>query len=169
MKNASILITAIAIAFVVSCKKEEVQLQVRKNSTKGETNYARVSSQQQRSVKGIESAIPALHDSTIFRVLLVEFRSKAEASLFAHNGNINLIYQSDELLPNEQPFISVIDAIPTDGMTAVWRKVLIDFNRDFVPHQFYSDEEILAAATGPDAEITLIFTNEIYRGPVLKE
>lgn len=116
---------------------------------------------------GISSAIPAYYDAKIFKILFVEFSSQAEASLIAHNNSINFIYQSDNGLPNNQPFISVIDAIPGDGMNPVWREVQIVFNAGFTPHQFFSDDEVLGAAAGPHPEITLQMTNEVYWCPVI--
>jgi hypothetical protein len=47
----------------------------------------------------------------------------------------------------------------------LWLQVLIVFNEGFTPHQFFSDEEILAAAAG--AEITLVVTDEVYRCSVV--
>ncbi len=46
------------------------------------------------------------------------------------------------------------------------------FNEGFTPHQFFSDDEVLAAAAGANPEITLVDTGEVYRcsvvGPKLR-
>jgi hypothetical protein len=116
---------------------------------------------------GIASAIPAYYDSTLFKIIFVEFSPKAEATLLAKNSSINFIYQSDPGLPDNQPFISVIDAIPGDGMNPVWEEVQIAFNSGFTPRQLFSDNEVLAAAAGPNPEITLTMTGEVYYCPVI--
>src|SRR5205823_596997 len=115
--------------------------------------------------KGISTAIPAYYDSVIFTILFSEFSANAEANLIAHNPNLNFIYQSDPGLPGGEPFISVIDAIPGDGMNPVWREVQITFNAGFTPHQLYRDDEVLAAAAS--GEITLDTTDEVYWCPVI--
>ncbi len=90
----------------------------------------------------------------------------AEGSLLATNPSINTIYASNDL-DEEQDFIPVIDAIQGDGFNPLWQQVLIVFNRGFTPHQFVSDEQVLAAAAGPDPEITLDVTDEVYRCSVV--
>jgi hypothetical protein len=40
-------------------------------------------------------------------------------------------------------------------------------NAGFTPHQFTSDEEVLAAAAGPNPEITIVETDEVYRCSVV--
>jgi hypothetical protein len=70
-------------------------------------------------------------------------------------------------LDEEQEFIAVIDAIQGDGFNPLWLQVLIVFNEGFTPHQFLADDEILAAAEGPNPEITLVDTGEVYRCAVV--
>ena len=50
----------------------------------------------------------------------------------------------------------MIDAIQGDGFNPLWHQNLIVFNQGFTPHQFTSDEEVLAAAAGPNPEITIV-------------
>src|SRR5689334_6672257 len=80
---------------------------------------------------GIGSAIPAYYDSVIFKIIFVEFPSSSEATLIAKNRSLNNIYQSDPGLPGGAPFISVIDAVPGDGMNPVWREIQITFNAGY--------------------------------------
>jgi hypothetical protein len=54
-----------------------------------------------------------------------------------------------------------------DGFNPLWRQNLIVFNEGFTPHQFFSDEEIEAAAAGANPEITLVETDEVYRCAVV--
>ena len=90
----------------------------------------------------------------------------ASASKISHNGSINEIYASNDL-DDEQDFVPVIDAIQGDGFNPLWRQNLIVFNEGFTPHQFTSDEDVLAAAGGPNPEITLVVTDEVYRCSVV--
>ena len=118
-----------------------------------------------RSLNGSASEIQAYYDHELFTIQFVEFSAAAEKSLLAHNGSLNFIYQSDPGLPENQPFISVIDAIPTDGFNPIWEEVQITFTDDNTPRQLFSDDEIAAAVQS--GEITLTFTGEVYWCPVV--
>ena len=62
----------------------------------------------------------------------------------------------------------MIDAIQGEGFNPLWRQNLITFNQGFTPHQFTSEDEVLAAAEGPNPEITMIVpTDEVYRCSVV--
>ena len=58
-------------------------------------------------------------------------------------------------------------AIQGDGFNPLWLQVLIVFNPGFTPHQFFSDTEVEAAASGDNPEITLVVTDEVYRCAVV--
>ncbi len=120
---------------------------------------------QAASIEGTASEIPAYYDHELFTIQFVEFSSTAETTLVTDNGSLNFIYQSDPGLPGGQPFISVIDAVPTDGFNPVWEEVQITFTPGNVPRQLYSDDEVLAAAAA--GEITLQFTGEVYWCPIV--
>jgi hypothetical protein len=111
---------------------------------------------------------PAFYDDELFTVNMKELSASAAASLIAHNASINEIYATNDL-DDPQDFFSVIDAIPGDGFNPLWRQILIVFNPGFTPHQFTSDDEVEAAAAGPNPEITLIETDEIYRCSVVSK
>ena len=57
----------------------------------------------------------------------------------------------------------MIDAIQGEGFNPLWHQVLIVFNAGVTPHQFTSEDEVLAAAAGAHPEITLVQTDEVYR------
>jgi hypothetical protein len=160
MKKVATII-AIAALFATSCSKTGSQIQP------GSPSNSTLSALEANSSRGIGSAIPAYYDGNLLRIIFVEFSSTAEATLIAHNTGLNFIYQSDPGLPNNQPFISVIDAIPGDGMNPIWEEVQIKFNTGFTPHQFFRDDDILAAASGPNPEITLDPTGEVYWCPIV--
>jgi len=90
------------------------------------------------------------------------FEVPSSETLLDHNKSINTIYASNDL-DEEQDFLSVIDAIQGEGMNPLWHQVLIVFNHGFTPHQFTSEDDVLAAAAGANPEITLVPTDEIYR------
>src|SRR6059036_2382984 len=117
------------------------------------------------STSGSASAIPAYYDHNLFKIQFVEFSPAAERSLIQHNTGLNFIYQSDPGLPGGQPFISVIDAIPTDGFNPIWEEVQITFLDGHTPRQLFSDDEIGAAVES--GEIKLDFTGEVYWCPVV--
>jgi hypothetical protein len=95
------------------------------------------------------------------------FEVPASDPLIERNSSINIIFASDDL-DEEQEFVPVIDAIQGDGFNPLWLQVLIEFNTGFTPHQFFSDVEVEAAAEGPNPEITLIVTDEVYRCAVVR-
>jgi hypothetical protein len=113
---------------------------------------------------GAAGQMPAYYDGELFTVNMKEM--PASDALIAHNPSINVIYASNDL-DEEQDFIPVIDAIQGDGFNPLWLQVLIVFNDGFTPHQFTSDEDVLAAAAGDDPEITLVVTDEVYRCSVV--
>ena len=116
------------------------------------------------SPNGIAGSMPAYYDHTIFTINFFQL-SRAQATLLAKNNQQNVIYQSDPGLPGGQPFISVIDAIPADGMNPLWAEVQIAFASGHTPRQLFSDDEIAAAVAS--GEITLTPTNEMYRCSVI--
>jgi hypothetical protein len=118
------------------------------------------------STNGAAGQMPAFYDGKSFTVNMKEMPETASASLIGPNPSINTIYASNDL-DEEQEFTPVIDAIQGDGFNPLWRQVLIVFNEGFTPHQFVSDEEIQAAAAGPNPEITLVVTDEVYRCSVV--
>jgi hypothetical protein len=87
------------------------------------------------------------------------FEVPSEA-LLENNPAINTIYASNDL-DEDQDFLSVIDSIQGEGFNPLWHQVLIVFNQGFAPHQFVSEDDILAAASA--GEITLVSTDEVYR------
>jgi hypothetical protein len=90
------------------------------------------------------------------------FEVPSSEALLEHNRSTNTIYASNDL-DDEQDFLSVIDAIQGEGFNPLWHQVLIVFNQGFTPHQFFSEDEVLAAAAGPNPEIRLDSTDEVYR------
>lgn len=109
--------------------------------------------------------MPAYYDHQLFTINFKEFPAGSEATLISRNGQLNNIYQSDPGLPGGKPFISVIDAIPGDGMNPLWLEVQIAFTPGHTPRQLFSDDEINAAAAS--GEITLSPTSELYRCSVV--
>jgi len=111
---------------------------------------------------GHAGQMPAFYDGELFTVNMKEMPHEGPT----HNPNLNTIYASNDL-DEEQDFIPVIDAIQGDGFNPLWNQVLIVFNLGFTPHQFFSDDEVLDAADGPNPEITLVETDEVYRCSVV--
>jgi hypothetical protein len=118
------------------------------------------------SKNGAAGQMPAFYDGELFTVNMKEMPDDASEALIDNNSSINQIYASNDL-DEEQDFIPVIDAIQGDGFNPLWQQNLIVFNAGFTPHQFFSDEEVLAAAAGPNPEITIVVTDEVYRCSVV--
>ena len=110
--------------------------------------------------------MPAYYEGELFTVNMKEQSETANASIIGKNQNLNEIYASNDL-DEEQDFIPVINAIQGEGFNPLWHQILIVFNEGFTPHQFVSEDEIEAAAAGPNPAITLIETDEVYRCSVV--
>ncbi len=158
MKAQSILVMA-ALA-ISSCSKTSLT-EPQSQSIESNTKVTMASSE-----NGRESARPVYYDGKLVTVNMVELSDDAAAKIIASNTSANIIYAYNDL-DEPQDFNSVIDAIPTDGFNPLWLQMLIVFNRGFTPHQFFSDEEVLDAASGSNPEITLVNTGEIYRCSVI--
>jgi hypothetical protein len=112
------------------------------------------------SPNGAASQRPVFYEGK--QVTVNMFEVPSSETLLDHNKSTNTIYASNDL-DDEQDFLSVIDAIQGEGMNPLWHQVLIVFNQGFAPHQFTSEDDVLAAADGPNPEITLVPTDEVYR------
>ena len=120
----------------------------------------------QASKNGAAGQMPAIYDGELFTINIKQLSDTAAASTIGNNQNVNHIYASNDL-DQEQDFIPVIDAIQGDGFNPLWHQILIVFNPGFTPHQFFSDDEVLAATAGANPEITLVDTGEVYRCSVV--
>src|SRR5436190_5181867 len=119
----------------------------------------------QGSPNGASTQRPVFYEGQ--QVTVNMFEVPASDPLLAKNKGVNTIYATNDL-DEEQDFLSVIDAVPGDGMNPLWHQVLIVFNQGFTPHQFTSEDEVLAAAAGPHPEIRLVSTDEVYRCSVVR-
>ena len=119
----------------------------------------------QGSPNGAASQRPVFYEGR--QVTVNMFEVPASETLLDHNRSTNTIYASNDL-DDEQDFLSVIDAIQGEGFNPLWHQVLIVFNDGFTPHQFTSEDDVLAAASGPDPEITLVPTDEVYRCSIVR-
>ena len=117
------------------------------------------------NINGIGGAMPAYYDGKLFTINFTELPAGGESTNLARNGSINNIYQSDGCMPGGQMFVSVIDAIPTDGFNPLWREVQVVFANPRNCRQFTSDDQILAAAAS--GLVTLVPTTELYRCSVI--
>jgi hypothetical protein len=158
MKTQAILVMA-ALA-ISSCSKTSLT-EPQPQSIASATKVENISNE-----NGRESARPVYYDENLVTVNMVELSDDAAAKIIANNPSTNVIYAYNDL-DEPQDFNSVIDAIPTDGFNPLWLQMLIVFNPGFAPHQFFSDDEVLDAASGSNPEITLVNTGEIYRCSVI--
>ena len=124
------------------------------SSTKGTTN-----------TQGIGGAMPAFYDAKLFTINFSELPPGGESANLLNNGSINNIYQSDACVAAGHPFVSVIDAIPTDGMNPLWQEVQVVFKSTSNCQQYKSDNQVLAAAAA--GIVTLVPTGELYRCSVI--
>ena len=132
------------------------------SATTGQTQLAPA----EANMNGAGGQMPAYYEGQLFTVNMKELSETASESTIEKNQSVNDIYASNDL-DEEQDFIPVIDAIQGEGFNPLWRQILIVFNAGFTPHQFVSEDEVEAAAAGPNPEITLVETDEVYRCSVV--
>jgi hypothetical protein len=118
------------------------------------------------SQNGAAGQMPAFYDGELFTINIYQLSQNAADSLIDHNNSVNMIFVSNDL-DEPQDFIPVINAIQGDGFNPLWHQILIVFNEGFTPRQFLADDEVEAAAAGPNPEITLVDTGEVYRCAVV--
>jgi hypothetical protein len=117
------------------------------------------------NVKGSAGDMPAYYDSTLVTINVLQLADVAGGQV-GTNPSHNEIFVTNDL-DDEQDFIPVIDAIQGDGFNPLWEQIRIVFNAGVTPHQFFSDDEVHAAAAGSRPEITLVDTHEVYRCSVV--
>ena len=117
------------------------------------------------STNGRAGQMPAFYDCHQFNINFAELKPGGENATLTRNTSINVIYQSDFCMPGGQMFVSVLDAIQTDGFNPLWQEVQVVFNDPATCHQFCRDDDILAAAA--TGEVTLVPTQEVYRCSVI--
>jgi len=116
------------------------------------------------SPNGSAGDMPAYYDGELFTINFTELPPDGESAVLNRNGQINHIYMSDQAMELGFDFVSVLDAIQADGFNPLWQEVQITF-LTIMPTQFFSDNEILAAASMGEIELT--FTDEVYRCSVV--
>ena len=155
----TLIIVLIVACVLASCSKSSLdQPQIKSSLADNTVSKA--------NVNGRGGAREVLYDGKLVTVNMVELSDDAAEKIIESNQSTNVIYASNDL-DEPQDFKSVIDAIPTDGFNPLWLQKLVVFNAGFTPHQFFSDEEVEAAASGANPEITLVNTGEIYRCSVI--
>jgi hypothetical protein len=117
------------------------------------------------NTKGSGGDMPAYYDAKIFTINFSELPPGGESSTLNKNGQINNIYQCDACEANGFMFVSVIDAVPADGMNPLWQEVQITFAAGATMTQFTSDDQVLDAAAA--GTIKLTNTGEMYRCSVV--
>jgi len=115
----------------------------------------------QSDPNGSSTQRPVFYEGRLVTVNMFEVPA-ADGSLLDANRSVNTIYATNDL-DDDQDFNSVIDAIQGEGFNPLWHQVLIVFNPGSTPHQFVSEDQVLAAAAGAHPEITLVSTDEVYR------
>ena len=118
-----------------------------------------------QSANGSGGDMPALYDGQTFTINFKEMPDSAAETLLANNTSINIIYVSEDVLPDGTPFVAVLDAIQGDGFNPLWLEVEIEFTAGHTPRQLMADDEVADAAA--NGEITLSSEGEIYRCSVV--
>jgi hypothetical protein len=159
------IVTIALVAVFAACKKSEIKPAGTVGATSAQTqngNNAQTQNESSaRSSNGSAGIELVYYDSMLVKMNLYQLSEQAAHDLLAHNKSINKLYEADG-------FKTVTDAIQGDGYNPVWQEVDIVFNSGFAPRQFYSDTQVLSAASGTNPEITLVPTNEVYRCDIIQ-
>src|SRR5262249_11855758 len=111
------------------------------------------SSAQAGSLNGREGSMPAIYDGELFTVNFKEMPDKAIDALLAHNGNVNIIYTSEDILPDGSHFVAVLDAIHGDGFNPLWLEIEVKFKPGVTPYQLLSDDDVEEAFDAGDIDL----------------
>lgn len=151
----------VGMIVLTGCNKTPMKDIAPVTPTKGNMNLATTNNL--NSMNGSGGIILVYYDGNLFQMNSKQFTDQPASSLLAHNKSINILYESNG-------FVTVTNAIQGGGpgYNALWQEVDIVFNTGFTPHQFLSDNDILPAAAGPNPEITLVPTTEIYRCAIVQ-
>lgn len=154
--TTTIKLAMVGIILLTACKKGEHGV------TKSlEPTYSNTTSNSSSNLK-VQSDIELVYYNTMLvQMKLKQFKGHPAGSLLAHNKSMNILYMVNG-------FVTVADAIQGDSYSAIWQEVNIVFNSPVEPYQFFSEAEILLAASGKDPDITLVPTNKIYRGAIIE-
>jgi hypothetical protein len=119
------------------------------------------------SLNGSGGDMPAYYDGVLHTINFKQLKDQPASAIHEHNKSFNTIYQCDACAGQIDggDFVSVLDAIQGDGFNPLWEEFQIAFTAGNTPHQFVSDNEVLAAFGR--GEITLTDTDEIYRCSVV--
>lgn len=149
----------VGIVLLAGCNKSGVA----PAATNSKANMSLNTKTNLSSTNGSAGIINIYYDGQLFMMNLKPFTDQPASSLLANNKSINILYESDG-------FVTVTNAIQGGGpgYNALWQEVDIQFNPGFPAHQFLSDNDIIPASQGPNPEITLVPTNEIYRCAILQ-
>lgn len=151
----------VGMIVLAGCNKTPMKDIAPVTPTKGNMNLATTNNL--NSMNGSGGIILVYYDGNLFQMNSKQFTDQPASSLLAHNKSINILYESNG-------FVTVTNAIQGGGpgYNALWQEVDIVFNTGFTPHQFLSDNDILPAAAGPNPEITLVPSTEIYRCAIVQ-
>src|SRR6266498_4101854 len=90
-------------------------------------------SAQADSLNGRAGVMPAIYDGQLFTINLKEMPDDAATSLDVKNASINIIYESDDLLPGGAPFAPPLAALQGHGLNPLWLAAKISFPTGHTP------------------------------------
>lgn len=148
----------VGIILLASCNKSGVA----PAATSSKANMNLNTKTNLSSTNGSAGITNVYYDGQLFMMNINPFNDQPASSLLANNKSINILYESNG-------FTTVTNAIQGGGpgYNALWQEVDIVFNYG-TPYQFTSDNDILPAASGPNPQITLVPTTEIYRCAIVQ-
>jgi hypothetical protein len=155
-----IQLAVVGIILLTGCKKTELRDNAPAAMSATTLNAKTILS---TSPNGNAGIILVYYDGNLFQMNSKLFSDQPASSILANNKSINILYEATG-------FVTVTNAIQGGGpgYNALWQEVDIVFNNGITPHQFLSDNDILPAAAGPNPEISLVPTNEIYRCAIIQ-
>lgn len=114
---------------------------------------------------GRTGTMPAIYDSMLLTINAQQISPTAAAPILANNPDLHLLFFSEATLPDGSMFVTVLGAKPGDAFNPLWKRTEIIFNAGVTPRQFFSDDEVMGAAT--DGLITLRDTGLLFRCSVI--
>jgi len=159
--KTTLYLALVGIVLLTGCNKSPQVAPAATNSKANMNMKLNTTNALNSNPNGVSGVTNVYYDGQLFMMNSKLFTDQSGSSISTNNKSMNILYESNG-------FVTVTNAIQNDGYNALWQEVDITFNSGFTPHQFYRDDDIVAAASGPNPEITLTPTDEIYRCDIIQ-
>lgn len=161
--SAHYLIALLLVGAITSCSKTELQ-NMDPKTTVVEHREQPVSTQGPGLLTKLQTQL-TYFDWHTYNIQLTKIIDEPVVFLLPDRSEPANLYVYDAGIqpgPNNQPYLPVSSVNVTSSGKTVLREMVIQFNSGINPHQFYSEEDIMASVNGVHPLITVHATGRVY-------